>query len=45
MSFMRTALWGSGGKGILVEIPAYLRPFEGKRVLFFLYFCADYYYN
>ena len=27
---------GSGGKGIFLEIPAYLRPSEGKRILCFV---------
>jgi len=27
---------GSGGKGILLEIPMYLRPSEGKQMLFFV---------
>ena len=30
---------GSGGEGISLEIPAYLRPFEGKQVFFFC-FCV-----
>ena len=30
---------GSGGEGVLLEIPAYLRPSEGKQ-LFFLCFCV-----
>ena len=27
---------GSGGKGISLEIPAYLRPSKGKQILFFV---------
>ena len=27
---------GSGGKGICLEIPSYLRPSEGKQLLFFI---------
>ena len=27
---------GSGGKGILLEIPAYLRPSEGEQLLSFI---------
>ena len=28
---------GSGGEGILLEIPAYLRPFKAKQILFFVF--------
>lgn len=28
---------GSGGKGILLEIPAHLRPSEGKKILSFVF--------
>jgi len=27
---------GSGGEGILLEIPAYLRPLKGKQLFFFV---------
>ena len=30
----------SGGKAILLEIPAYLRPSKSKQIFFFLCFCA-----
>ena len=28
---------GSGGEGILLEVPVYLRPFKGKQILFFVF--------